>query len=133
VLVIVVPVAVVDCATIRLNKLPLAVLAILFPVSIVDRAIKVLKATNPLKVSLAETTFVGPYPDEEHQALTFKIAVRKIAFIIIPVLEMEHTDSAEQIVLPLTLISVAASIVHCSEALFHSKVEVAFVPITVAG
>ena len=132
-LVIVVPVAVEDCATIRLNKLPLAVLAILFPVSIVDRAIKVLKATDPLKVSLAETTFVGPYTDEEHQALTFKIAIRKIAFIIIPVLEMEHTDSAELIVLPLPLISVAASIVHCSEALFHTKVEVAFVPITVAG
>lgn len=46
---------------------------------------------------------------------------------------MEHTDTAELIVLPLSLISVAAPVVHCTEALFHSKVEVAFVPVTVAG
>lgn len=46
---------------------------------------------------------------------------------------MEHTNSAELIILPLPLICVAASIVHCSEAIFHSEVEVAFEPITVAG
>lgn len=74
-LVIGVPVAFEYCATIRLNKFPLAVLPIFFPVSIVDRSIKVLKATDALKVSLAKIAFVCPYPNEEHQALTFKIAV----------------------------------------------------------
>jgi hypothetical protein len=108
-------------------------LSILFPFSFIIRTVQVLKAPETFQVSRSKSPIVRADADEEHEALSFEIAIDKVAFIVISGLEVENTLAPDLIVMPLALIGVTVSVIHGTEAFFHSKIEVAFVPISIAG
>jgi hypothetical protein len=119
-LLIVFPFSIVNGAPVSLDKSASPILLVLFPVTVVYGAVLIVKAAHTFQISIHEETFVGSDSHEEHETLTFKVAIDELSLIVVAVLKVECSLALKLVLLPLALVAVSVSIKYGAVPFFHS-------------